>query len=111
MPEITIKRGDTLILNGTYTTPTGVVNLTGFTLQFDLYDETDKKIFSIVSNNPTSNRSLIITDAILGKFTLSMFDTNTLPGNSYWADIKSVSASGVVKSSKAIKIKMKNKLV
>lgn len=43
MPEITIKRGDTLILNGTYTTPTGVVNLTGFTLQFDLYDETNKR--------------------------------------------------------------------
>lgn len=111
MSEIIIKRGDTLILNGTYSTPTGTVNLTGYTLEFDLYDDTDKKIYGISSASPTSQKSLVITDALTGKFTLSIFDTNTLTGSSYWADLKSVSASGVVKSSKAIKIKVKNKLV
>lgn len=107
---ITIKRGDTLAFTGQYKQKTGdPMDLTGHTLTVNVLNANDKPVFSIVDND--AYRSVVITNAIDGRFTVVVKDTNILREEDYWLDIKATSPNGHTNTSKAVKLRVKNKLV
>ena len=106
---LVIKRGDTLKLRGSFKQTNGSpMNLTGFQVEVDIIDETNKVIE--ITEGTTSKRSLVV-DKVNGTFELVMKDTEVLRNEQYSVDFKYVSADGVAQSSKSIGLKVRNKLV
>lgn len=107
---IVIKRGDTLVFTGQYKQKTGVaMDLTGHTLVVNVMDGNDKTVFSITGSG--ANRSVVVIDAVDGRFVVVVKDTEVLRGEEYWLDIKATGTDGYAHTSKAIKLKVRNKLV
>lgn len=112
MNTVTIKRGDTLVLTGVYKQSNGtVMNLTGYVLEINILNSNDRTIATIKSNSSTSNRSVVVTDAVNGAFTLVVKDTDVLREDDYYIDFKAVGSNGYEQTSKALRLKIKNKLV
>ena len=113
MNIVTIKRGDTLVLTGVYKQSNGIVmNLTGYVLEINIINSSDRTVATIKSDNITSNRSVVITDAINGAFTLVVKDTEAFKDDDYYyIDFKAVGSNGYEQTSKALRLKIKNKLV
>ena len=113
MNIVTIKRGDTLVLTGVYKQSNGIVmNLTGYVLEINIINSSDRTVATIKSDNVTSNRSVVITDAINGAFTLMVKDTEAFKDDDYYyIDFKAVGSNGYEQTSKTLRLKIKNKLV
>lgn len=112
MNVIEIKRGDTFLLKGTYKQNDGtILNLTGASVEVNIINSTtDKSVATIVSGNGSSDRSLTVTPGT-GEFILVVKDTENFKNDDYWVDFKTTSASGYEQTSKALKLKLKTKLV
>ena len=117
MSTITIKRGDTLLLTGVYKQSDGsAMNLTGYELEVKVINGSDRPVVTVVSGgngngNGNAKRSLTITNATTGAFTLVIKDTEVLKEDEYWIDFKATGASGYEQTSKALRLRVKNKLV
>ena len=111
--SIVIKQGDTLQLSGVYKQPNqSPMNLTGYTLEANILNSDGYVVLTINSNSANPNRTLSIISAIDGTFQLLMKDTEVLTSEEdYWLDIKTISISGIEQTSKAVKLKVKNRLV
>jgi len=111
-PTIIIKRGDTLVVKGNYKQDNdSMMNLAGYTLEVNILNsETEKPHITLVSTQHTSNRSVLITNEALGEFLLVMKDTEVLSNEDYWLDFKVTSTNGYEQTSKALKLKVRNRL-
>ena len=101
------------MIKGVYKQNDGtIMNLTGYTLEVNILNgTTERPAITLVSGNSTSTRGVVITNAIGGEFVVTMKDTEVLRDEEYWIDFKAVGVSGYEQTSKAIKLKVKNKLV
>ena len=113
MSTITIKRGDTLLVKGVYKQNAGnIMNLTGYTLEVNILNgTTELPTITLISGSSTATRGVVITNAVGGEFVVTMKDTEVLRDEEYWMDFKAVGANGYEQTSKALKLKVKNKLV
>lgn len=113
MSTITIKRGDTLLVKGVYKQNDGsIMNLTGYTIEVNILNgATERPVITLVSGTTTANRGVVITNITGGEFVVTMKDTEVLRNEEYWVDFKAVGANGYEQTSKALKLKVKNKLV
>lgn len=113
MSTITIKRGDTLLVKGVYKQNDGsIMNLTGYTLEVNILNgTTEKPVITLVSGSTTSNRGVTVSNAVGGEFVVVMKDTEVLNDENYWLDFKTTGANGYEQTSKALKLKVKNKLI
>ena len=110
MNTLVIKRGDTLLLDGSFKQTGGsAMDLTGFTVEVSIIDENDRTVV-VIGETVTTNRSVVVND-IAGTFRLMMKDTEVLKNESYWMDFKYTTVDGIEQSSKSVKLKVKNKLV
>ena len=110
---ITIKRGDTLLIDGVYRQSTGdPMNLEGYTLECNIINSSDRSVITVVTGISTTSRVLTITEPTAGKFTLVVKDTEILRDEDYFVDFKATAISNnYEQTSKAIRLKVKAKLV
>ena len=113
MVAIVIKRGDTLLISGVYKqSNASPMNLTGYQLEVNIMKaNTAKSVITIIADVNTANRSLIIENAVAGQFKLMVKDTEVLRDTDYYIDFKTTGDSGIVQTSKAIKLSVKTRLV
>jgi hypothetical protein len=110
---ITIKRGDTLLIDGVYKQSNGApMNLEGYTLECNVINSSDRSVVTVVTGISTPSRVLTITEPTAGKFTLVVKDTEVLRDEDYFIDFKATTiSSNYEQTSKAIRLKVKAKLV
>ena len=110
---ITIKRGDTLLIDGVYRQSTGdLMNLEGYMLECNIINSSDRSVITVVTGISTTSRVLTITEPTAGKFTLVVKDTEILRDEDYFVDFKATAiSSNYEQTSKAIRLKVKAKLV
>lgn len=110
---ITIKRGDTLLIDGVYKQSNGApMNLEGYMLECNIINSADRSVITVVTGISTTSRVLTITDTTAGKFTLVVKDTEILRDEDYFVDFKATAiSSNYEQTSKAIRLKVKAKLV
>lgn len=108
---LVIKRGNSLTLNGTFEQSNSVaMDIASFEIRADITDDNGRVMIAIREDGPT-DRKVTVTDAVHGKFTVFVKDTSVLRGEEYWMDFTYVTPDGVQQATKAIKIKVKNRLV
>lgn len=106
---MTIKRGDTFHLSGVFKQPNkNTVNLNGINIELTIYDAMGRPVLVASSLKSYPNRSASITNVSSGTFEVIIKDTEVLKQEDYKLDVKTIGETGIVKSSKAIKLKVKN---
>ena len=110
---ITIKRGDTLLVDGVYKQSNGdPMNLKGYTLECNIINSSDRSVITVVTGISITSRVLTITEPTAGKFTLVVKDTEVLRDEDYFVDFKATAISNnYEQTSKSIRLKVKAKLV
>lgn len=112
MSLITIKRGDTLLITGVYKQSNGIVmDLTGYSLEVNIINSSDRVVSTIHTGFPSNNRAITIVSPTTGSFRLVVKDTEILKEDDYYIDFKAVGSDGYEQTSKALRLKVKNKLV
>lgn len=114
MDSITIKRGDTLQFTCSYKQDTDgtPVNLSSFVITVSIIDDNDFAVIEVNSNaQETALRTISMDSLTIGKFTVSIKDTEVLVDDVYYIDFKLISNDNVEQSSMAIRLNVKGKLV